>query len=111
MQSYLSRYKEVNMKILQKSVLITGGARGIGCATAVKFLEEGANVIIMDLQQDAVHLAKERISRHEKQLAAFIGDVTSKADSIRAVQYAIDQFGKLDILINNAGITDDAQLL
>lgn len=99
------------MKLLNKTALITGGARGIGFATTEKFVKEGANVVIMDLQEDAIQQAKEKLSIYEKQLAGFTGDVASKTDAMEAVQYTIERFGKLDILINNAGITDDAQLL
>jgi NAD(P)-dependent dehydrogenase (short-subunit alcohol dehydrogenase family) len=85
-----------------KRVLITGGASGIGAATAARFLDEGANVSILD--RDAA--AGERIATELRQLSAIVrADVTVPAEVNSAFEEAIAQMGGLDVVINNAGIS------
>lgn len=83
-----------------KVTLITGGASGIGEGTARLFIEEGAAVTIADIQDDrGQRLAKELGSR-----AAYIrADVSREADVRAAVNAAVERFGRLDCLFNNAG--------
>jgi NAD(P)-dependent dehydrogenase (short-subunit alcohol dehydrogenase family) len=92
------------MRLAGKVALISGGARGIGAATARLFAREGARVVIGDLLE-----AEGR--RIEAELAAPDGralyvplDVTNESDWVRAVATAGTRFGRLDILVNNAGI-------
>src|SRR5690625_1934442 len=99
------------MKLNQKTALITGGSRGIGFATAKKFLTEGANVVILDLKQEEIDKALLSLKQHKAQLAGFMGNVTSKLDASKAINYTVERFGAIDILVNNAGITADAQLV
>jgi len=85
-----------------KGVLVTGGASGIGAATAARFLEEGAKVCILD--RDAA--ARERASREMPGLTAAIGaDVSKLADVQAAFREAIAKMGAVDVVINNAGIS------
>ena len=85
-----------------KSVLVTGGASGIGAATAARFLEEGARVCVLD--RDAA--ARERILRELPGLTAAIGgDVSDLVEVQNAFAEAIAKMGGVDIIINNAGIS------
>ena len=85
-----------------KGVLITGGASGIGAATAARFLEEGARVCVLD--RDAA--AREGIARELPGLAgALAGDVGRLADVQAAFAEAVKRMGGVDVLINNAGIS------
>ena len=85
-----------------KRVLITGGAGGIGTATAARFLEEGARVVVLD-RDDA---ALERIKREFPALSEGIrADVSDAADVARAFGELDSLLGRLDVLINNAGIS------
>ena len=85
-----------------KGVLITGGASGIGAATAARFLEEGARVCILD--RDAA--ARERILRELPGLAgALAGDVSNLHEVQAAFREAIARMGAVDVVINNAGIS------
>lgn len=81
---------------MTKTILITGGAQGIGAALATAFLEEGGNVAIADLAYSSFELA-ERCLRGPC-------DVSDRASTSRFVSQAMETFGSVDILINNAGI-------
>jgi 3-oxoacyl-[acyl-carrier protein] reductase len=89
--------------------LITGGAQGIGLATAKLFASEGAKLVLIDVDEAVVRQSAEQAGG-----ANAIGvkaDVTSLEDAEAAVKAALDKFGKIDILINNAGITRDGLLI
>ena len=96
--------KEINMSRLQNKVaLITGGANGLGAAIALRMCEEGCAVLIVDRDQDGAKVA-ERLQAAGHRAAFQACDVTSEAQVKAAVQAAVDQFGRLDVLVNNAGI-------
>jgi 3-oxoacyl-[acyl-carrier protein] reductase len=99
------------MKLTNKTAIITGGARGIGLATAKKFLFEGANVVLVDINESNIIPISEELNEYKERLKFFIGDITDGSLVETAVSYAVEQFGTIDILVNNAGITADAQLL
>jgi 3-oxoacyl-[acyl-carrier protein] reductase len=98
------------MKRLEDKVaIITGGARGIGKATVIKFLNEGASVIIWDIMEEK---AGKLIDETGSNKLEFIKtDVTDFNSVENAAKKVFDKYGKIDILINNAGITKDATLL
>ncbi len=86
----------------EKQVLITGGAGGIGKATAVRFLEEGCRVAILDCDGEAVHRVDSEVSGLS---ASVIADVSKPDDVARAFTELDELLGGLDVLINNAGIS------
>jgi 3-oxoacyl-[acyl-carrier protein] reductase len=88
-----------------KVAIVTGSARGIGRATAELLSEHGANVIINDLDAD---LAEQAASEIQGETAVYGGDLTKAGAPEALVQTAIDAWGKLDIIVNNAGYTIDA---
>ncbi len=99
------------MKLAGKISIITGAARGIGLATALKFAQEGAVVIVCDMDQAGVDQALARIRADKGEALGFVVDVTKPA-AIRAMVDAVMQkYGRVDVLVNNAGIVQDAQLL
>ena len=94
------------MKLKDKVAVITGGAKGIGKKTAEMFLAEGASVIIADFDTEAGHNALEELGAGDR--CNFIKvDVTETNQVIGMIEQALKQFGRIDILINNAGITKD----
>jgi NAD(P)-dependent dehydrogenase (short-subunit alcohol dehydrogenase family) len=91
-------------RIHDRVALITGGASGIGRATAQLFLDEGAKVVIADINAGALGRAVEEL-RAGREVLGVAGDVRSMKDAAAMVQAAVDGFGRLDILFCCAGIT------
>src|SRR2546421_6764053 len=85
-----------------KGVLITGGSRGIGEATARRFLEEGARVHLSGLEPDEVEATVAALAPHG-QVSGGVGDVSAADDVIALVEAATAALGRIGILINNAG--------
>lgn len=98
------------MKLKDKIAVVTGGSRGLGKAIAQKFLEEGAVVIITATKEETLHKTAEELSSLGK-IEGFRMDVSKFADVQETIGNIIEKYGRVDILINNAGITADAQLL
>jgi len=90
-----------------KSAIVTGSARGIGRATAELLSQQGAQVLINDLDGDVAEQASTEIAG---ETAVFSGDLTQGDAPDRLIGAAIDAFGKIDIIVNNAGYTIDAPL-
>ena len=99
------------MKLKDKVTLVTGGARGIGREIALAFAKEGSNVAICDVNAESLASTQKEIEALGVQ--AFIGvvDVTKFDQADEFTQKTLDKFKKIDILINNAGITRDGLLV
>jgi 3-oxoacyl-[acyl-carrier protein] reductase len=87
-----------------KAAIVTGSARGIGRATAELLAEQGARVLVNDLDGD---VAEQAASEMAGETAVFGGDLTQPGVPDQLVQKAVDEFGALDIIVNNAGYTWD----
>jgi len=94
------------MRFQDKVVLITGAAAGIGKQIALDFAKEKATVVIFDLSEEALKAAQKEIQAHSS-CHYYVIDVTNNGQVEEAVNKIIDKFSKIDILINNAGITKD----
>jgi meso-butanediol dehydrogenase/(S,S)-butanediol dehydrogenase/diacetyl reductase len=97
----MTRFKE-------KTVLVTGAASGIGLAAARRFLDEGARVVMLDideakLKDTAAGLPQDRVLVHA-------GDTADKATAVAAVKAAVERFGGLHILVNNAGMATEGDI-
>ena len=99
--------KANTMRLQDKVALITGGGSGIGRATAIRFAQEGACVVVSDLDEAGVNETAKLIAEAGGKTVAVAGNVTSRADAQKMVDAATGNFGRLDIVINNAGITKD----
>jgi 3-oxoacyl-[acyl-carrier protein] reductase len=87
-----------------KAAIVTGSARGIGRATAELLAEQGARVLVNDLDGDVAEQAASEISA---ETAVFGGDLTQPGIPDQLIQKAVDEFGQIDIIVNNAGYTWD----
>ena len=101
------------MRLLDKVSIITGAANGIGFATAEKFAAEGAVVVVVDLNMGAVDKAVEalRATRPHGEIVGYTVDVTQRPQVDAMVADLVKRFGRIDVLVNNAGITRDARLI
>ncbi|CCW13702.1 3-oxoacyl-[acyl-carrier protein] reductase [Rhodococcus aetherivorans] len=92
-----------------KAAIVTGGAQGIGLEIAKLFFEHGASVAIVDLDEERAQAAAHDLSSIGRAIGLGC-NVTDEGSVASAVSAAVDQFGGLDIFVNNAGITRDASL-
>jgi len=97
-------------RLAGRVAIITGGANGIGQATAQRFAGEGARVVIADLDEDAGTTSADEINASGGHASFVKTDVTLASDVQRLVDETVAQFEQIDILINNAGLTRDATL-
>lgn len=94
----------MNQRLEGKVAIITGAATGIGEAIAHKFAKEGAKVVVNGLPQDPVEAVADSINQHGGEAVAVKGDVSEASDAQACVQAALDHYGQLDVLVNNAGV-------
>jgi meso-butanediol dehydrogenase/(S,S)-butanediol dehydrogenase/diacetyl reductase len=91
-----------------KTVLVTGAASGIGRATARRFADEGANLVVVDRDWSALEIAAAELPQDRVQIQP--GDTSSKEAAVAAVEAAVRRFGALDVLVNNAGIASKGDI-
>jgi acetoin reductase-like protein len=92
------------MRLEGKTAIVTGGAQGIGRATAHRFAQEGARVVIGDLQEDGAKAVAEEIGKDGGEAFGMALDVRDRAQAQAVVDAAVERFGSVDILMNNAGV-------
>jgi 3-oxoacyl-[acyl-carrier protein] reductase len=98
------------MRLKNKAALITGGANGIGLATAQRFAREGAKIILWDLSEKGKTVVEDLNKQGHEAIFSKIS-VADQEQVLQGVSEAHKRFGRIDILINNAGITKDRTLL
>lgn len=94
------------MQLKERTTLITGGAAGIGKATAQRFAEEGANVIICDVNNDAGEAVAQELG-----IAFHLVDITDRQAVEKWIEDVVNEHGRIDVLVNNAGVLRDSQLV
>lgn len=92
------------MKLKDKVALITGGGTGVGKATAMLFAKEGAKVIITGRREQALQEAANEAKEQNSDIEYLVSDISKEEDCKAAVDYAMNKFGRIDILFNNAGV-------
>ena len=95
------------MKLKDKVVILTGASSGIGEATALRFSEEGAKVVIVARSEDKLNKIVDRASEFPGEVIAIAGDVSKQEDVEKLVNKTIDTYGRIDVLVNNAGVLDN----
>lgn len=99
------------MKLKNKTAIITGGSNGLGRATALLFAKEGANVVVADMDENAGSKVIDDIKKGGGRGLFVKVNVSDQNDVNNLVSAALKEFGKLHILINNAGIVSDGRLV
>jgi 3-oxoacyl-[acyl-carrier protein] reductase len=99
----------VRKRLAGKVAIVTGGAQGIGLATARKFIDEGATVAVADVRQESVDRALHALKANGS-ASGHVVDVTRRTDVDAMVAAVTARHGRIDVLVNNAGITLDARL-
>ena len=94
-----------------KVAVITGASRGIGRSIALALAAQGATIVAMDMDQAATDAVVAELAAAGTQALAVVGNVTVTADVERMIDAAVEAYGRVDILINNAGITRDGLLM
>lgn len=94
-----------------KVALVTGAARGIGQATALKLADDGADLALCDLNTDWIEETAAKVRERGRRAEIFAMNVAESADVTRAVGEVEKAFGRIDILVNNAGITKDGLMM
>lgn len=98
------------MSLDNKTAIVTGGARGIGYAIVRRFLEDGARVILADIDEEAGTTAETELSAYGD--VRFVGcDIGERLDVRNMIAETIDAFGGIDVLVNNAGVVVEAEFL
>ena len=92
------------MKVKNKIALITGGGQGIGEGIALSLARNGSHIVITDLTSQNTATIQDKISKIGRQVMSFSMDVTNQSSIDNVVQKTVDSFGRIDILINNAGV-------
>ena len=99
-----------NLRLSEKVAIVTGAGSGIGRATALLFVREGARVVAASNQPEDHPALEEEARKLPGELLAIEADVTRDEDARRLTETAIERFGRLDILVNNAGIVGYAKV-
>lgn len=95
------------MRLENKVIVVTGASAGIGQAIAELFVREGARVVAVARRKERLDELAESLRDAAGEIAVFKGDVSQRADNEAMIDFAVEKFGRLDVLVNNAGIMDD----
>jgi sorbitol-6-phosphate 2-dehydrogenase len=105
MQWILAQGVKMSKTLQDKIAIVTGGAQGLGEAICHRLAREGAHVVVADLNlEGAQRVAADIVAQHDRRAVAVHVDVTDEPQVEAMVQRAVDEFGRLDILVSNAGI-------
>ncbi|PKN77031.1 MAG: 3-oxoacyl-ACP reductase FabG [Deltaproteobacteria bacterium HGW-Deltaproteobacteria-10] len=96
------------MRLKDKVAIVTGSGRGIGEGIIMRFVEEGAKVVVNDVNEADAKSVVEKVKAKGGKAVAVVGSVTSREVVQKMVDTAVQEFGTLDIMVNNAGITRDS---
>jgi len=95
------------MKLKGKSVVVTGASSGMGKAIVERFVKEGANIIAVARRKERLDALAQSLKDAPGKVVPFVGDVSRAETMEGAIDLAVNEFGRMDVLVNNAGIMDD----
>lgn len=95
------------MRLEGKSIVVTGASSGMGKAIVELFAREGANIVAVARRKERLDELAASLSGCSGRVLAYAGDISAEETNIGAIELAVKEFGKLDVLINNAGVMDD----
>jgi 3-oxoacyl-[acyl-carrier protein] reductase len=98
------------MRLKDKIAIVTGSGRGIGEGIVLRFAEEGAKIIVNDVNEADAEAVVEKVKATGGRATAVVGSVSDRATVQKMVDTAVQEFGTLDIIVSNAGITRDVML-
>lgn len=101
----------MDLGLTGRVAVVTGGALGIGRVTSMTLAKEGAKVAILDMNREAAEKTAEEVRRSGGQAMAIRCDVTNKEEIDRGIDAVLEAHGKIDVLVNNAGLSKDVTLL
>ncbi|KAJ8713153.1 hypothetical protein PYW08_008457 [Mythimna loreyi] len=99
------------MSFKNKVVVVTGSGSGIGAAAAVLFAEEGAHVVIVDCSKTRANITAGKCEQYGNKVLVIVADVSKQEDDEKIIKQTIETFGKLDVLVNNAGTVVEEKIL
>ena len=99
------------MRLKDKVSIITGAGRGIGADTALKFAKEGAKVVVVDLNESDINETVNAIKSAGGEAFGLVANVTDRNQVEEMINKTVEQYGRLDVVVNNAGITADSTLV
>ena len=95
------------MKLKDKSIVVTGASSGMGKAMVELFAKEGASVVAVARRKERLEDLAASLKDAPGKVAVFVGDVSKREDCEGMIDLAVKEFGRLDVLVNNAGVMDD----
>jgi 3-oxoacyl-[acyl-carrier protein] reductase len=104
-------HASTKLSLASKVSIITGSGRGLGAATALQLAQEGSDLVINDLNEEAAKTVAAQVEKMGRKVMVSHHDVSNYKSANQLVDEAKAQFGRIDILVNNAGITRDSMLL
>jgi 3-oxoacyl-[acyl-carrier protein] reductase len=99
------------MQMKDKVVVVTGGARGIGKAIAAAFADKGAKIALIDLNPKDLEAARDDFASRDIHVSTYAGNVAKEDQVVAALDAVVADLGRLDVIVNNAGIIKDALLV
>ena len=91
-------------RLREKSTVVTGAAKGIGRATAELFAREGARLVVTDVDEEGILALRDQLAGSGVEVEAVVGDVSVPEDAKRMIGTAVERFGRIDVLVANAGV-------
>ncbi|MDH5559689.1 MAG: 3-oxoacyl-[acyl-carrier-protein] reductase [Deltaproteobacteria bacterium] len=95
----------------EKVILVSGGSRGIGKAIVISFLQAGGTVCVINRSKQSADDLTQEVKQYGDQFFSFLGDISKNEDCQKFAELVYGKYGKIDILINNAGVTSDGLFL